>query len=130
MKILFLRLRVMWRRFRHGERHLEADSRHHATQVDALMRRANPFYSWQERANWIIDIVQWLRHVPKVSMLDDDARLRVKQQRLRFLLEWLDSNRDVRRVVQATLQKTLREAAGPSCFAPPGCRMNRRSSVS
>ncbi|AEK62358.1 site-specific recombinase [Collimonas fungivorans] len=120
MKILFLRLRVMWRRFRHGERHLEADSRHHATQVDALMRRANPFYSWQERANWIIDIVQWLRHVPKVSMLDDDARLRVKQQRLRFLLEWLDSNRDVRRVVQATLQKTLREAAGPELFCATG----------
>jgi site-specific recombinase len=120
MKILFLRLRVMWRRFRHGERHLEADSRHYAAQADALMRRANPFYSWQERANWIIDIVQWLRHVPKVSMLDDDARLRAKQQRLHFLLEWLDSNRDVRRVVQATLQKTLREAAGPELFCATG----------
>ncbi|SFH66218.1 Site-specific recombinase [Collimonas sp. OK307] len=120
MKILFLRLRVMWRRFRHGERHLQTDSRQYATQVDALMRRANPFYSWQERANWIIDIVQWLRHVPTVSMLDDDARLRVKQQRLAFLLEWLDTNRDVRRVVQATLQKTLREAAGPELFCATG----------
>ncbi len=120
MKILFLRLRVMWRRFRHGERHLQTDSRQYATQVDALMRRANPFYSWQERANWIIDIVQWLRHVPAVSMLDDDARLRVKQQRLVFLLEWLDTNRDVRRVVQATLQKTLREAAGPELFCATG----------
>lgn len=120
MKMLFLRLRVMWRRFRHGERHLQTDSRQYATQVDALMRRANPFYSWQERANWIIDIVQWLRHVPTVSMLDDDARLRVKQQRLAFLLEWLDTNRDVRRVVQATLQKTLREAAGPELFCATG----------
>lgn len=120
MKILFLRLRVMWRRFRHGERHLQTDSRQYVTQVDALMRRANPFYSWQERANWIIDIVQWLRHVPKVSMLGDEAKLRVKQQRLAFLLEWLDSNRDVRRVVQATLQKTLREAAGPELFCATG----------
>ncbi|WP_211467133.1 site-specific recombinase [Collimonas silvisoli] len=120
MKILFLRLRVMWRRFRHGERHLQTDNPHYAIQVDALMRRANPFYSWQERANWIIDIVQWLRHVPKVSMLDDDAKLRVKQQRLHFLLAWLDSNRDVRRVVQATLQKTLREAAGPELFCATG----------
>ncbi|HWW06978.1 site-specific recombinase [Collimonas sp.] len=120
MKILFLRLRVMWRRFRHGERHLQSDNQHYAIQVDALMRRANPFYSWQERANWIIDIVQWLRHVPKVSMLDDDAKLRAKQQRLLFLLEWLDSNRDVRRLVQATLQKTLREAAGPELFCATG----------
>jgi site-specific recombinase len=120
MKILFLRLRVMWRRFRFGERHLQTDSLYYVGQVAGLMRRANPFSSWQERANWIIDIVQWLRYVPKVSMLDDDAWLRVKQQRLRFLLEWLDSNRDVRRVVQAALQKTLREAAGPELFCATG----------
>ncbi|MEO6919365.1 MAG: site-specific recombinase [Collimonas sp.] len=119
MKILFLRLRVMWRRFRLGERH-QADSQHATRQVDALMRRANPFAAWQERANWIIDIVHWLRHIPKVSMLDDDARLRFRRQRLQFLLEWLDSNRDVRRVVQATLQKTLREAAGPELFCATG----------
>ncbi|AMP14348.1 site-specific recombinase family protein [Collimonas pratensis] len=65
-------------------------------------------------------MVHWLRHVPKVSMLDDEARLRFRQERLRFLLEWLDSNRDLRRVVQATLQKTLREAAGPELFCATG----------
>ncbi|WP_062114471.1 site-specific recombinase [Collimonas pratensis] len=119
MKFLLLRLRVMWRRFRHGEQR-QADSLHYTRQVDALMRRANPFSAWQERADWIIDVVHWLRHVPKVSMLDDEARLRFRQERLRFLLEWLDSNRDLRRVVQATLQKTLREAAGPELFCATG----------
>ncbi|NKI69039.1 preprotein translocase subunit TatB [Collimonas pratensis] len=119
MKFLLLRLRVMWRRFRHGEQR-QADSPHYTRQVDALMRRANPFSAWQERADWIIDVVHWLRHVPKVSMLDDEARLRFRQERLRFLLEWLDSNRDLRRVVQATLQKTLREAAGPELFCATG----------
>ncbi|MGB7196491.1 MAG: site-specific recombinase [Collimonas pratensis] len=119
MKFLLLRLRVMWRRFRHGEQR-QTDSLHYTRQVDALMRRANPFSAWQERADWIIDVVHWLRHVPKVSMLDDEARLRFRQERLRFLLEWLDSNRDLRRVVQATLQKTLREAAGPELFCATG----------
>ena len=119
MKFLLLRLRVMWRRFRHGEQR-QADSQHYTRQVDALMRRANPFSAWQERADWIIDVIHWLRHVPKVSMLDDDGRLRYRQERLRFLLEWLDSNRDLRRVVQATLQKTLREAAGPELFCATG----------
>lgn len=119
MKILFLRLRVMWRRFRHGELH-HADSQHSTRQVDALMRRANPFSSWQERADWIIDVVHWLRHMPKVSLLDDEGRLRLRQERLHFLLQWLDSNRDVRRVVQAALQKTLREAAGPELFCATG----------
>lgn len=119
MKFLLLRLRVMWRRFRHGEQH-QADSQHYTRQVDALMRRANPFSAWQERADWIIDVIHWLRHVPKVSMLDDEARLRFRQERLRFLLERLNSNRDLRRVVQATLQKTLREAAGPELFCATG----------
>lgn len=119
MKFLLLRLRVMWRRFRHGEQR-QADSQHYTRQVDALMRRANPFSAWQERADWIIDVVHWLRHVPKVSMLDDDGRLRFRQERLHFLLQWLDSNRDLRRVVQATLQKTLREAAGPELFCATG----------
>ncbi|MFJ2988879.1 site-specific recombinase [Collimonas sp. NPDC087041] len=120
MKILFLRLRVMWRRFRLGERHQQKDSLHYATQVDTLMRRANPFSAWRERANWIIDIVEWLRHTPKVSLLDKEILLRVKQQRLHFLLDWLDANRHVRRVVQTTLQKTLREAAGPELFCATG----------
>ncbi|WP_211441678.1 site-specific recombinase [Collimonas humicola] len=119
MKFLLLRLRVMWRRFRHGEQR-QADNRHYTRQVDALMRRANPFSAWQERADWIIDVVHWLRHVPRVSMLDEDGRVRFRQERLHFLLRWLDSNRDLRRVVQATLQKTLREAAGPELFCATG----------
>ncbi|AMO99726.1 site-specific recombinase family protein [Collimonas arenae] len=110
----------MWRRFRLGERHQQKDSLHYATQVDTLMRRASPFSAWQERANWIIDIVEWLRHTPKVSLLDKEILLRVKQQRLHFLLDWLDANRHVRRVVQTTLQKTLREAAGPELFCATG----------
>ncbi|MDB5763341.1 MAG: putative Site-specific recombinase Gcr [Herminiimonas sp.] len=44
----------------------------------------------------------------------------VKHQRTRFLLDWLDSHRDMRRVVQATLQKTLREAVGPELFSATG----------
>ena len=84
------------------------------------MRRANPFASWHERANWMIDVAQWIRREPRVSLLDEGAWARVKHQRTRFLLEWLDADRDVRRVVQATLHKTLREAVGPELFAGTG----------
>ncbi|MFC5473963.1 site-specific recombinase [Paraherbaspirillum soli] len=84
------------------------------------MRRANPFASWQERADWMIDIVEWVRHEPTVSLLEEGIWRRVKQQRLVFLLVWLDANRDVRRVVQTTLQKTLREAVGPELFCATG----------
>lgn len=84
------------------------------------MRRANPFASWDERANWMIDVVEWLRRTPRTAALDDTTWLRIKQQRVRFLLDWLDSHRDMKRVVQATLQKTLREAVGPELFCATG----------
>ena len=120
MKISLLKLLVMWRRFRRASpRHLENHLRTF-NQVESLMRRANPFASWSERANWLIDVAEWLRHEPRVSCLDEHAWKRVKHQRTRFLLDWLDEHRDVRRVVQATLQKTLREAAGPELFCATG----------
>ena len=84
------------------------------------MRRANPFASWNERANWMIDVADWLRREPKVSLLEEDAWRRVKQQRTRLLLDWLDADRETRRVVQKTIQKTLREAVGPELFCATG----------
>jgi site-specific recombinase len=92
----------------------------YASQVDALMRRANPFAPWNERANWMIDVTEWVRREPKVSLLEEGAWRRVKYRRTRFLLDWLDTHKEVRRVVQATLQKTLREAVGPELFAATG----------
>ncbi|WP_292934155.1 site-specific recombinase [Noviherbaspirillum sp.] len=120
MKISLLKLWVMWRRFRrtsprHNEHHLQ-----YIAQIEALMRRANPFAAWTERANWMIDVADWLRRDPPRSNLDTHAWRRIKHQRTRFLLDWLDSHREVRRVVQTTLQKTLREAVGPELFCATG----------
>lgn len=120
MKISLMKLLVIWRRFRraspeHNEHHLQ-----YISQIETLMRRANPFAAWNERANWMIDVSEWLRRGPRESRLNDAAWRRIKHQRTRFLLDWLDSHRDVRRVVQATLQKTLREAVGPELFCATG----------
>jgi site-specific recombinase len=120
MKISFLRLCVMWRRFRRGSRHHNAHHLKYKTQIETLMRRANPFADWNERANWMIDVAEWLRREPRTAMLDETAWRRVKRLRTRFLLDWLDGHRDVRRVVQATLQKTLRESVGPELFCATG----------
>lgn len=84
------------------------------------MRRADPFADWTERANWMIDVAEWLRRRPRVSLLGEHAWRRIMRSRTRFMLDWLDSHRDVRRVVQATLQKTLREAVGPELFCATG----------
>ncbi|RJF98025.1 site-specific recombinase [Noviherbaspirillum saxi] len=120
MKISLMKLRVIWRRFRrsspeHNEHHLR-----YVAQIQALMRRANPFASWNERANWMIDLAEWLRRAPAHSRQDADVWQRVRYQRIRFLLDWLDRNRDTKRVVQTTLQKTLREAVGPELFCATG----------
>lgn len=120
MKIFFLRIWVMWRRFRRGAHHHHVNHVNYASQVASLMSRANPFSDWNERANWMVDVTEWIRREPKVSVLDESAWRRVKLQRTRFLLDWLDGHREVRRVVQACLQKTLREAAGPELFSATG----------
>jgi len=96
---------------------------HHADdtpQLEALMRRANPDAAWHERANWMIDITEWIRHQSKVSLLDQQAWRNVKHKRVAMLLDWLDNHRDVRRLVQNSLQKTLREASGPELFSATG----------
>jgi site-specific recombinase len=120
MKISFLRICAVWRRFRRGAlRHHTAHAQY-LPQIETLMRRADPQASWQARANWMIDLVDWIRREPKVSLLAGDEWRRVKHQRVRFLLDWLDSNRDVKQAVQATLRKTLREATGPELFSATG----------
>ena len=120
MKFLFLKMRVIWRRFRHG---LQARYEHHvdyAPQLEVLMRRADIDSVWHDRANWMIDVAEWLRHQPKVSLLDAEGRRRVRHQRVHAMLDWLDQHRDVRRQVQNCLQKTLREASGPELFSVTG----------
>ncbi|MEO6354247.1 MAG: site-specific recombinase [Burkholderiaceae bacterium] len=121
MKLTFLKIRVMWRRFRHGA---DQPAAQHPLQyqrrVESLMHRANPDACWQERANWLMDIAEWLRYRPKVSLQGDQVWHSVKNQRLLYLLDWLDAHRDERRQVQLTLQKSLREAAGPELFCATG----------
>ncbi|CAN5359264.1 site-specific recombinase [soil metagenome] len=124
IKIFFLKFLVMWRRFRRGSDQNQLQDQSHnlqyGSQVASLMALANPFASWNQRANWMVDLAEWIRRQPKVSLLDESAWRRVKQQRVAFVLEWLAEHRQVRRVVQATLQKTLREALGPELFCATG----------
>jgi site-specific recombinase len=120
MKLAYLRVWAIWRRLKRGSGTPVHQHLQYASQVEQLMRRANPFASWHERANWMVDVAQWIRREPRVALLDDGVWRRVRHQRTRFLLEWLDTNRDVRRVVQATLHKTLRESVGPELFAGTG----------
>jgi site-specific recombinase len=118
MKTSLLRLWAIWRRFRRGANPSSVHVRHSA-QLETLMRRANPFASWNERANWMVDVAEWMRRDALALRSSDDMR-QVLNRRTCYLLDWLDSHRDVRRVVQATLQKTLREATGPELFSTTG----------
>jgi hypothetical protein len=122
MKIFLLRAWAVWRRFRRGspaKRHLQ-----YASQVEVLMRRANPFACWQERANWMTDVAEWLRHEPRAALRDDSAWRRARHQRTRYLLDWLDAHRDVRRLVQTAIQK---KRSVRNCLPIPACHANRLS---
>lgn len=110
----------MWRRFRHGPDHLAHNPPQYQRQVETLMQRVNPDAPWQQRANWLMDVAEWLRHAPAVTLQGEEARRSIKNQRLLYLLDWLDAHREQRRLVQLTLQKSLREAAGPELFCATG----------
>lgn len=120
MKLSFSRICAIWRRFRRGALRHHTDHARYLPQIESLMRRADPNAHWHVRANWMIDLAEWVRREPKVSLLGDDRWRRVKHQRIRFLLDWLDAHRDVRQNVQATLRKTLREATGHELFSSTG----------
>lgn len=120
MKLFCLRLWVMWRRFRLGGRGRHEYRLHYENQIASLLSRADPLASWPERANWMVDVADWLRREPRISLLDAGAQRRIRTHRLRSLLDWLDNNRDARKLVRLTLQKTLREASGPELFCVTG----------
>ena len=63
MKIFLLKLVVIWRRFRGAVPRHSDPSRQCLAQLEALMRRANPDAAWDERANWMIDVAEWLRQL-------------------------------------------------------------------
>jgi site-specific recombinase len=130
MKISLLRARAIWRRFHRGSPHRQGDLQY-GPQVEHLVRRADPEASWNERANWMIDVADWVRHEPRevrealrtrVAVDDgaDAGQRPLTHQRMRFLLDWLDGHPQQRLLVQATLQKTLREAVGPELFSATG----------
>tara|TARA_R110001599_G_scaffold171353_1_gene362194 strand:+ start:195887 stop:198151 length:2265 start_codon:yes stop_codon:yes gene_type:complete len=120
MKISFLKICAVWRRFRRGTLRHHIHHARYLPQIESLMRRADPRASWYVRANWMIDLADWIRREPKVSLLDATEWRRIKLQRIRFLLDWLDANREVRQSVQGTVQKTLREATGHELFSSTG----------
>lgn len=120
MKFLFFKMLVVWRRMRHGMQARYMDRQDVGRQLEVLMRRIDAAASWHERANWMIDVAEWLRHRPTVSLLDRQSWHKVRRQRLAIMLDWLDQHRDVRREVQKALQKTLREATGPELFSTTG----------
>jgi site-specific recombinase len=123
MKFLLLKIAVMWRRFRYEKN--VAQQMGDAPHIETLMHRAKPDQSWRERANWMIDVTEWIRHQSKVSLRDKATWQAIKHQRVTDILDWLDNHRDVRRLVQMTLQKTLRETQGPELFSMTG--LSKRS---
>ncbi|MFL6673355.1 MAG: hypothetical protein ACJ8LG_08705, partial [Massilia sp.] len=65
MKISILKLLVFWRRFRRASPEHDEHRLEYITQIEALMRRADPFAPWNTRANWMIDLADWLRRGPR-----------------------------------------------------------------
>ncbi|MDB5796251.1 MAG: preprotein translocase subunit TatB [Paucimonas sp.] len=67
----------------------------------------------------MVEVAAWLRAEAPVWS-EQAGGLVCAHERTRLLLTWLQKERETRRVVQATIQKTLREAIGPELFCGAG----------
>ena len=125
MKFYLLKAWVRCRRL-FGRARLRDGADNETREVAQLLRRANPFASWTERAHWMASVAAWLRAEAPVWS-DDQRGLACRHRRTQLMLDWLQANRETRRLVQAASQKTLREAIGPEIFC--GANLPPRSGV-
>ncbi|TCS36619.1 hypothetical protein EDC30_106161 [Paucimonas lemoignei] len=56
MRMFFLRMWVMCRRLCGGPQHDRDRHMQCERQIESLLSQANPFATWNERANWMIDV--------------------------------------------------------------------------
>lgn len=118
MKFQLLKTWVRLRRLLGHGRRIDEHARDRVA-LEKLMRRAQPFAAWTERAHWMVEVAAWLRAEPPVWS-ESDAALVCSHRRTRLMLDWLQADREAKKLVQATVQKTLREAVGPELFCGAG----------
>jgi site-specific recombinase len=87
--------------------------------LDLLASGASPSEPLEERLNWLVDVVQWIRrpgHEPET----EPANVSLQSGRLRRFLDVLERNPEWKLAVAGTLRSIIRETRAVALFSETG----------
>jgi site-specific recombinase len=87
--------------------------------LDVLASSASPDQSLEERLNWLVDVVQWIRR-PGHDGGNAPANMSLQSGRLRRLLDMLERNPPWKLAVARTLRSIIRETRAVALFSETG----------
>jgi site-specific recombinase len=87
--------------------------------LDVLASSASPDQPLEERLNWLVDVVQWIRR-PGHDGEKPAANMSLQSGRLRRLLDILDRNPAWKLAVARTLRSIIRETRAVALFSETG----------
>src|SRR5882757_2051525 len=106
------RLKTWMDRF--GGRHAALPS------LDLLVSTASAKDSLEQRLNWLVDLVQWIRRPGNEEAAQAQPGYQFQAGRLRRFLDVLDRNPDWKRSVAQTLRSIIRETTALELFSETG----------
>jgi site-specific recombinase len=87
--------------------------------LDVLASGASADLALEERLNWLVDVVQWVRHPGQENEIPA-ANVSLQSGRLRRFLDVLDRNEEWKLAVARTLRSIIRETRAVALFSETG----------
>jgi site-specific recombinase len=87
--------------------------------LDVLASTASPDQALEERLNWLVDVVQWIRR-PGHDEEPQPANMSMQSGRLRRFLDMLERNPEWKLAVARTLRSIIRQTQAVALFSETG----------
>jgi site-specific recombinase len=88
--------------------------------LDILIERANPNAEVYDRVVWLIDLLQWIRYSRNYRDQDDIRATKIPGARIKFFLQFLERNADLKLRVAQTLRSVVRDMSSSELFVEVG----------
>lgn len=97
------------------------ESKNYKHDLDALLGKANPQAPLHERLEWVVDLMQWIRHKrPTPEDYSEIKHINVPTARIRFLLMVLERHPDWKVNVARTLRSIIHDVPTMELFSEIG----------
>ncbi len=88
--------------------------------LDVLASSSSPGDALENRLNWLVDVVQWIRRPGHEDDTQANPEIQIQAGRLRRFLDVLDRNAEWKKSVAQTLRSIIRETSALELFSETG----------